>query len=95
VSFSTVSTGASAYRYSIFRATAVSARTRLQAPGSSISEMPNCTKTDAGREITIAMQALKRMAKPDDIAPVVVFTASNDARWITGECIRVDGDSKL
>src|SRR5882757_7020007 len=27
------------------------------------------------------MQALKRMAQPDDIAPVVAFLASDDARW--------------
>jgi len=42
-----------------------------------------------------AMQALKRMAQPDDIAPVVAFLASDDARWVTGESIHVDGGSKL
>ena len=39
--------------------------------------------------------ALKRVAQPDDIAPVVAFLASDDARWITGDTVRVDGGSKL
>ena len=53
------------------------------------------TKTEAGRETTLGMQALKRVAQPDDIAPVVAFLASDDARWITGDTVRVDGGSKL
>ena len=57
--------------------------------------MSNFTKTAAGREVTLGMQALKRMAQPDDIAPVVAFLASDDARWVTGESIHVDGGSKL
>ncbi len=40
------------------------------------------------------MQALKRLAQPDDIAGVVAFLASDEARWITGETIHVDGGSK-
>jgi NAD(P)-dependent dehydrogenase (short-subunit alcohol dehydrogenase family) len=57
--------------------------------------MSNFTKTDAGREYTLGMQALKRLAQPDDIAPVVAFLASDDARWVTGHTIHVDGGSKL
>ena len=41
------------------------------------------------------MQALKRVAQPDDIALVVAFLASDDARWITGDTVKVDGGSKL
>jgi NAD(P)-dependent dehydrogenase (short-subunit alcohol dehydrogenase family) len=32
---------------------------------------------------------------PDDIGGVIAFLASEDARWITGDTIRVDGGSKL
>ena len=32
---------------------------------------------------------------PDDIAPEAAFLASDDARWVTGESIHVDGGSKL
>ena len=41
------------------------------------------------------MQALKRLAEPDDIGGVVAFLASDHARWITGDTVRVDGGSKL
>jgi len=41
------------------------------------------------------MQALKRIAQPDDIGDVVAFLASSAARWITGDTVRVDGGSKL
>jgi 3-oxoacyl-[acyl-carrier protein] reductase len=70
-------------------------RVNAVAPGVVDTEMSNFTKTTAGREATLAMQALKRMATPADIAPVVAFLASDGARWVTGECIRVDGGSKL
>jgi 3-oxoacyl-[acyl-carrier protein] reductase len=57
--------------------------------------MSNFAKTKAGREATLGMQALKRIGKPDDISGVVAFLASEDARWITGASIPVDGGSKL
>jgi len=41
------------------------------------------------------MQALKRLAQPDDIGSAVAFLASDAARWITGETLHVDGGSKL
>ncbi|HJZ14371.1 MAG TPA: SDR family oxidoreductase, partial [Stellaceae bacterium] len=53
------------------------------------------TKTDAGRDLALGMQALKRLAQPDDIGGVVAFLASEHARWITGDTIHVDGGSKL
>jgi 3-oxoacyl-[acyl-carrier protein] reductase len=53
------------------------------------------TKTDADRNYTLGMQALKRLAQPDDIGGVVTFLASDEARWITGDTIHVDGGSKL
>ena len=70
-------------------------RVNAVAPGVVETDMSNFTKTDAGREYTLGMQALKRLAQPDDIAPVVAFLASDDARWITGQSIHVDGGSKL
>jgi len=38
-----------------------------------------------------AMTPLGRIGQPDDIAPVVVFLASPDAGWITGESLYVTG----
>jgi len=70
-------------------------RVNAVAPGVVETDMSNFTRTEAGRNVAMGMQALKRVAKPDDIGGVVVFLASDDARWITGDTIRVDGGSKL
>jgi 3-oxoacyl-[acyl-carrier protein] reductase len=65
------------------------------APGVIDTDMSSFTKTEAGREIALEMQALKRIGKPEDVADVVAFIASDGARWITGASIPVDGGSKL
>jgi NAD(P)-dependent dehydrogenase (short-subunit alcohol dehydrogenase family) len=39
--------------------------------------MSHLTKTEAGREMTLGMQALKRIGKPEDVADVVAFLASD------------------
>ncbi|MDB5445211.1 MAG: putative oxidoreductase [Phenylobacterium sp.] len=70
-------------------------RVNAVAPGVVATEMSGFTKTDAGRDFTLGMQALKRLAQPDDIGGVVAFLASDDARWISGDTVRVDGGSKL
>ena len=70
-------------------------RVNAVAPGVVATDMSNFTKTDAGRSAALGMQALKRLAQPDDIASVVAFLVSDDARWITGDTVRVDGGSKL
>jgi 3-oxoacyl-[acyl-carrier protein] reductase len=70
-------------------------RVNAVAPGVVETDMSNFTKTDAGREFVLGMQALNRIAQPDDIGGVIAFLASEDARWITGDTIRVDGGSKL
>tara|TARA_R110001583_G_scaffold41891_1_gene133108 strand:+ start:3353 stop:4099 length:747 start_codon:yes stop_codon:yes gene_type:complete len=38
-----------------------------------------------------AITPLGRIGKPDDIAPAVVFFASNDSSWITGETLFITG----
>jgi NAD(P)-dependent dehydrogenase (short-subunit alcohol dehydrogenase family) len=70
-------------------------RVNAVAPGVVETDMSNFTKTDAGRDLALGMQALKRLAQPDDIGGVVAFLASEDARWISGDTIHVDGGSKL
>jgi 3-oxoacyl-[acyl-carrier protein] reductase len=70
-------------------------RVNAVAPGVVQTDMSNFTKTDAGREYALGIQALKRLAQPDDIGGVVAFLASGDARWITGDTIHVDGGSRL
>jgi 3-oxoacyl-[acyl-carrier protein] reductase len=70
-------------------------RVNAVAPGVVETDMSNFTKTDAGRDSTLSMQALQRLAQPEDIGAVIAFLASDDSRWITGDTVRVDGGSKL
>ncbi|MEA2940854.1 MAG: hypothetical protein QOD09_1383 [Bradyrhizobium sp.] len=70
-------------------------RVNAVAPGVVDTDMMNFTEADAGRDAALSMQALKRLAQPDDIGGVIAFLASDEARWITGDTIRVDGGSKL
>ena len=70
-------------------------RVNAVAPGVVNTDMSSFARTDQGRDFTLGMQALKRVADPDDIAGAVAFLASDAARWITGDTLRVDGGSKL
>ena len=67
----------------------------MQSPGVIETDMSNFTNTEVGREVTLGMQALKRIGKPEDVADVVAFLASDKARGITSASIPVDGGSKL
>ena len=55
-------------------------RVNAVAPGAIDTDMSNFTKTEAGREIVLGMQALKRIGRPEDVADVVAFLASDKAR---------------
>jgi 3-oxoacyl-[acyl-carrier protein] reductase len=70
-------------------------RVNAVAPGVIDTDMSNLTKTEEGRTTVQGMQALKRIGEPADVAPVIAFLASEDACWITGDTIHVDGGSKL
>ena len=39
----------------------------------------------------VAQTPLGRLGRPDDVADVIAFLAGNDARWITGQLINVNG----
>jgi 3-oxoacyl-[acyl-carrier protein] reductase len=70
-------------------------RVNAVAPGVVETDMSSFAKTEQGRAVTLGMQALKRVAQPDDIAGAVAFLASDAARWISGDTLRVDGGSRL
>ena len=43
------------------------------------------------RKMFIARQPMGRLAKAEEIAPVVVFLASDESAFVTGNCYSVDG----
>ena len=62
---------------------------------------PGAVAAEGGAEFTdpngdfaksyIAGSKLGRTGTPDDVAPAVVFLASEDAKWITGETLVISG----
>lgn len=46
---------------------------------------------DANREKILESYPIQRLGRPDDIAPLVTFLASDQASWITGQTISVSG----
>ncbi|HTW93582.1 MAG TPA: glucose 1-dehydrogenase [Tepidisphaeraceae bacterium] len=62
---------------------------------------PGAVATEGAAEFTdpngdfakayIAGSKLKRTGTPDDIAPAIVFFASDDSKWITGETLFISG----
>jgi 3-oxoacyl-[acyl-carrier protein] reductase len=55
------------------------------------SELPWQALGEAGQRALIDSIALRRLGTPEDIARAVRFFASDDAAWISGQTISVDG----
>ena len=60
-------------------------------PGPTFTEIPRETVTPEQKEAMIRMQSIRRAEEPQDLAGTVVFLASDDSAFITGQTINVDG----
>ena len=65
------------------------------APGLTETAMSRVKPGTPAADQVIATIALGRIGQPADIADVVSFVASDDARWITGQSIEVSGGQSL
>jgi 3-oxoacyl-[acyl-carrier protein] reductase len=64
------------------------------APGHTLTEMTQPLPEEVKR-VMIEGSYLKRMAQPEDIAKAILFLASEDANFITGQLLLVDGGFSL
>ena len=64
------------------------------APGFVETDMTQAVRNAAGDQI-VKKVPLRRLGKPDDIASAVLFLASDEASYITGQVLRVDGGLTL
>jgi 3-oxoacyl-[acyl-carrier protein] reductase len=60
-------------------------------PGPVDTELLREGKTEEQLQMMAQMAAFNRLGKVEDIADVVAFLAGDDARWITGQTIHVNG----
>ena len=65
-------------------------RVNAVAPGLVDTEMADQMESKA-EEAMIAQCAMKRRAKPEEIAKMVVFLASEESSFVNGQIIRIDG----
>ncbi|GJE60979.1 SDR family oxidoreductase [Methylobacterium trifolii] len=70
-------------------------RVNAVAPGIIDTDMSHFARTEEGQAYIFRIQALHRIGQTDDVGGVFAFLASDAARWVTGDTVRVDGGSKL
>jgi len=64
-------------------------------PGIIRSDMSAWVESEEGAAIAAARSVFNRVGEPADVADIVAFLASDDARWITGECLDASGGQML
>ena len=69
-------------------------RVNAVAPGMIETDMSQVVRGIAGDQIKSVIP-MKRIGKPEEIASVVAFLASDDASYLTGQVLRVDGGLSL
>jgi 3-oxoacyl-[acyl-carrier protein] reductase len=66
-------------------------RVNTVAPGPTDTELLSSTNSEDRMKMYASMTPLGRLGQADDIAGVVVFLATDEAGWVNGQTIRVNG----
>jgi meso-butanediol dehydrogenase/(S,S)-butanediol dehydrogenase/diacetyl reductase len=66
-------------------------RVNAVCPGWILTPMQEAEYTLEMRQAFAQKVPLKRLGRPEDVAALFAFLASDDAAWITGQCFVVDG----
>ncbi|MDF2683260.1 MAG: 3-ketoacyl-ACP reductase [Brevibacillus sp.] len=61
------------------------------APGPVNTELFSAEKTEAEVKAIGSMNSFGRIGEPEDISQVVLFLASPESQWVTGQTLRVNG----
>ena len=64
------------------------------APGFIATDM-TAAMTDAAKEATLAAIPMSRLGAPEDVARAIAFLASDEAAYITGQVLAVDGGMSM
>ena len=65
-------------------------RVNAVAPGLLDTDMAKQMEEKAGKEMVVA-SAMKRLGKPEEVANTILFLASDEASFINGQILRIDG----
>ncbi len=61
------------------------------APGATYTEVERDTVTEEQKQQMINNQCIKRPARPEDLAGIITFLCTEEAGYITGQMVNVDG----
>lgn len=66
-------------------------RVNAVAPGPTDTELLSSANSEDRMKMYVSMTPLGRLGQAEDIASVVVFLATDEAGWVNGQTIRVNG----
>jgi 3-oxoacyl-[acyl-carrier protein] reductase len=64
-------------------------------PGYTETEVPRATTTPEQKKAIIGHQCIKRIGTTEDLVGIMVFLASNESDFMTGQTLNVDGGDNL
>jgi 3-oxoacyl-[acyl-carrier protein] reductase len=64
-------------------------------PGYTETEVPRATTTSEQKQAIIGHQCIKRIGTTEDLVGIMVFLASNESDFMTGQTVNVDGGDNL